>query len=232
MCVVSYISHNEGFYLTSNRDIPKNRKVAIPPKHYNIKGYNIIFPKDPDAGGSWIAATSQKLGCVLNAKNKREINSNNSRGLLLIDLLRQQDSDNYFIKTNLENIYPFSIIELDTSKKTLKKFMWNGDNRKIEKLNINKSYLWLSSSIYKNNTINKKSELFNIMLNEEISKTHIKKFHLKNRFCDINQDNINTVSITQVSGSFNIEEMSYHDLLNNKQKSFLIKNNSTAINES
>ena len=232
MCVVSYISHNKVFYLTSNRDIPKNTKVAIPPKRYNIKGHDIIFPKDPDAGGSWIAATPQKLGCVLNAKNKREINNNNSRGLLLIDLLQQEDSDKYFIKANLENIYPFSIIELDTSKKTLKNFMWNGDNRKIEKLNINKSYLWLSSSIYKNNTINKKSELFNIMLNTEISKARIKKFHLKNQFCNIKQDNINTVSITQVSGSFNIEEMNYHDLLNNKQESFLIKNNSTAINES
>ena len=232
MCVVSYISHNEGFYFTSNRDIPKNRKVAIFPKDYNIKGHNIIFPKDPDAGGSWIAATSEKLGCVLNAKNKREINNNNSRGLLLIDLLQQDDSDKYFIKTNLEKIYPFSIIELDTSKKTLKKFIWNGDNRKIEKLNINKNYLWLSSSIYKSNTINKKSELFNIMLNTEISKRHIKKFHLENQFHDINQNKINTVSITQVSGSFNIEEMSYHDLLNNKQESFLIKNNSSAINES
>ena len=232
MCVVSYISHNEGFYFTSNRDIPKNRKIAISPKDYNIKGRNIIFPKDPDAGGSWIAATSEKLGCVLNAKNKRKINNNNSRGLLLIDLLQQDDSDKYFIKTNLENIYPFSIIELDTSKKTLKKFIWNGNNRKIEKLNINKSYLWLSSSIYKSNTINKKSELFNTMLNAEISKTYIKEFHLENQFHDINQNNINTVSITQVSGSLNIEEMSYHDLLNNKQESFLIKNNSSTINES
>ena len=70
------------------------------------------------------------------------------------------------------------------------------------------------------------------MLNTEISKRHIKKFHLENQFHDISQNKINTVSITQVSGSFNIEEMSYHDLLNNKQESFLIKNNSSAINES
>ncbi len=43
MCVVSYINHNEGFYFTSNRDIPKNRKIAIPPKCYTIKRNDIIL---------------------------------------------------------------------------------------------------------------------------------------------------------------------------------------------
>ena len=232
MCVVSYINHNNTFYFTSNRDIPKNRKIAIPPKCYNIKGQDIIFPKDPDAGGSWIASTSQKLGCVLNAKNKRELTNNNSRGILLIELLQQIDSEKYFLKTKLENIYPFSIIELDTLKKTLKKFIWDGNNRDIEKLDVDKNYLWLSSSIYKTSTMNKKSELFNVMLNTQISKKQIKNFHLKNQFCESKPKNINTASITQISGSLNIEIMDYHNLLNDKLDSFLIDNNSPTINES
>ena len=63
------------------------------------------------------------------------------------------------------------------------------------------------------------------MINMGISENQIKEFHLKNKFCDSTQDNINTVSITQVSGTLNIEEMNYHDLLNNKQESYSIGNN-------
>ena len=97
MCIVSYINNKNSFYLTSNRDIPNSRKIALSPKKYTINGQELTFPKDPDAGGSWIAATSTRLGCILNVKNKKIIDNNNSRGIFLIESLTQQEPENYLL---------------------------------------------------------------------------------------------------------------------------------------
>ena len=55
MCTVTYIPVGEKKYITSNRDEKAFRKKALPPQPYLHKEISLIYPKDGDAGGSWIA---------------------------------------------------------------------------------------------------------------------------------------------------------------------------------
>lgn len=55
MCTVSFIPVPGGALICSNRDEKIQRARAVPPKWYQVNGSPLLFPKDPDAQGSWIA---------------------------------------------------------------------------------------------------------------------------------------------------------------------------------
>ena len=223
MCVVSYINTDGCFYLTSNRDIPKDREIAIPPQSYIINDQILFFPKDPNAGGSWIATNAERLGCILNVKNKRLLKKNNSRGIFMIECLTQYKPEDYFKSYDLSNTYPFSMILIDITKKSLQQLIWDGDKKDIKTLNIKQNYLWMSSSIYNQNIIDTKKNLFNDILNTQFNKKDILNFHIENKFNPSMNNKINTANITQISGSLDIENLDYFNLLDNKSKSISIK---------
>ena len=66
MCTVTYIPTKNGCIITSNRDEKIAREKAISPQEYEIEGEKIIFPKDPKAGGTWMANTNSKIIVLLN----------------------------------------------------------------------------------------------------------------------------------------------------------------------
>ena len=55
MCTVTYIPANDKYFISSNRDERNSRTNAIAPAVYEINQKKIIFQKDGEAGGSWIA---------------------------------------------------------------------------------------------------------------------------------------------------------------------------------
>ncbi len=68
MCTVTFLPlENNDFILTSNRDVPFARKKAEAPKIYVEDEVEITYPKDGDAGGTWIGASAKnRLICLLN----------------------------------------------------------------------------------------------------------------------------------------------------------------------
>ena len=66
MCTVTFIPTSSGFVITSNRDESVARKRALAPIEYEINGCKITFPKDPQAGGTWIAKSDSKVIVLLN----------------------------------------------------------------------------------------------------------------------------------------------------------------------
>ena len=221
MCVVSYIKNQDKFYFTSNRDIPKNRKIAIHPKSYRVNNQALIFPKDPDAGGSWIAANELSLGCILNLKDKKEIKNNSSRGIFLINCLTQKKPKEYFNNFDFTSTYPFMMVLLNFYEKKLESFIWDGCKKNINILNVEKNYLWMSSSIYEEKEINQKKYVF-VKNNNLDNEKDILKFHMENQFNCSKNNQINTASITQISGTINLKEIKYHDILNNNIESFVL----------
>ena len=109
MCTVTYIplSKNE-FYLTSNRDEKSTRAEAIPPKKYKINNTAVYFPKDPQAGGTWIAASEKKYTlCLLNGANKNHIKKESyrlSRGQMLLDFFNYNDAIHFKQNYNFNKI--------------------------------------------------------------------------------------------------------------------------------
>ena len=56
MCTVTFIPARQRIYLTSNRDEKNWRTDALPPAVYPAGSGQMMYPKDGDAGGTWIAA--------------------------------------------------------------------------------------------------------------------------------------------------------------------------------
>ena len=65
MCTVTYIPVNDKYFISSNRDEKNSRSQAAPPAVYKLNNIMLIFPKDADAGGSWIALHENGNAAVL-----------------------------------------------------------------------------------------------------------------------------------------------------------------------
>ena len=110
------------------------------------------------------------------------------------------------------------MILLDLNKKKLKRLIWDGIEKKIENLNIKQNYLWMSTSIYEDKIINDKQYLFKKILTNEITESKILDFHNSNQYDSANNNKMNTVNITQISGTSKINDINYYDLLNADSK--------------
>ncbi|MEP7259187.1 MAG: NRDE family protein, partial [Flavitalea sp.] len=117
MCTVTYIPVGNTIFLTSNRDEQNRRLPALPPEMYNLCSGNLIFPKDGDAGGTWIAIHENGNAIVfLNGAlvgHTSEPPYRKSRGLILIDLIDHITPFNSFLAINLNRIEPFTAVILD-----------------------------------------------------------------------------------------------------------------------
>jgi hypothetical protein len=85
MCTVSWIRSPDGYELLFNRDELKSRGEARPPRVGETDGVRWIGPVDPDAGGTWIAASERGLTVgVLNGSRAADEEGREwvSRGLL------------------------------------------------------------------------------------------------------------------------------------------------------
>ena len=100
MCTVTYIPSNKDSYiLTSNRDESPQRASAEIPKKYKIFDQDIFFPRDPQAGGTWIASSEENYTlCLLNGafkKHKWNPPYRMSRGLVLLDFFKYNNTNKF-----------------------------------------------------------------------------------------------------------------------------------------
>ncbi|HEX9509487.1 MAG TPA: NRDE family protein [Puia sp.] len=128
MCTVTFIPAKDGYYITSNRDEKISRKPAIPPREYLIHGKTMIFPKDADGGGTWIALNCiGNAGVLLNGAFKKHIPAlmyRRSRGLILLEIMASDDPIKQFLELNLMKIEPFTLITLNQGG--LFELLWDG----------------------------------------------------------------------------------------------------------
>ena len=114
MCTVSFVNVNNKIIITSNRDEKIIRPSAIPPKNYNINGKNVIFPKDPKAGGTWYVVDEKGTVLVLlnGADEKHQVEPlyRKSRGLIVLELISENSPKDFWNKIDLENIEPFTLV--------------------------------------------------------------------------------------------------------------------------
>ena len=119
MCTVTFLPKGEnGYILTSNRDETPKR-AASPPQAYDVHGIAVTFPKDPLAGGTWIACDKQRFTlCLLNGafeKHSHRPPYALSRGLMLLDFFKYNDAESFQIGYDFEGIEPFTLIIVDSS---------------------------------------------------------------------------------------------------------------------
>ncbi|MDD5151020.1 MAG: NRDE family protein, partial [Flavobacterium sp.] len=172
MCTVSFVNTNGKIIITSNRDEKVLRPSAIGPRNYSINNKNIIFPKDPQAGGTWFAVDEEGTTLVLlngaNEKHQHQPPYRKSRGLIVLDTISSLSPKDFWAAIDLENIEPFTLVLFQN--KELFQLRWDGFEKETTQLDINKSHVWSSSTLYPKSIRENRSDWFYTFLD---SKTEI-----------------------------------------------------------
>jgi hypothetical protein len=230
MCTVTYIPTKEYTFLTSNRDEKDWRTDAHAPAIYDFASGKIVFPKDGDAGGTWIAAhENSNIVVFLNGGLKAHTPAppyRKSRGLILLDIIDQPSPLSFFIGMDLNNIEPFTAIILDNNK--LFECRWDGSKKHHCEADAHVPHIWSSVTLYDDETIQKRRKWFDdwIAVNKNPSQDDILHFHQFTGDGDTHNDlkmnrngKVYTVSITSIEIDSSGMKMNYLDLKNGQQYS-------------
>jgi hypothetical protein len=221
MCTVTYVPFENGdFILTSSRDVPFSRKPAHPPKTEIQDGIAVHFPKDGEAGGSWIGYSSrERLICLLNGgfeDHQSRESYRKSRGHIVIELLKAEDINKGLKEIDLVDIEPFTLVIVEWDFKVFAfEFVWDG-RRKHFRILPNEPQIWSSSTLYSDVIKAKREEWFEAWRNDkEMNRENLMAFHLTAGEGDPKTDVLmhrkggGTVSITSVLKSGHTIDMDY-----------------------
>ena len=233
MCTVTFIPSKEFFFITSNRDEKSVRRQAITPADYFHGDATLTYPKDADAGGSWIAVNHNGNAAVLlNGAFKKHIPAppyEKSRGLVFLDTIKNESPVRRFLQMDIENIESFTLIVFE--KNNLYECRWDGTRKHCRQLEKSKPYIWSSATLYDEVIVKRREQWFAEWLNKNPcpSQQEIMEFHLfggegdrENGFRMNRNDQMFTVSITSIAIDNEKAIMQYVDLKDGK-----VYNNST-----
>lgn len=230
MCTVTFLPlGNTDFILTSNRDEQRLRET-LHPEIYEEDGVEMLYPKDKVAGGTWIGASSQKrLVCVLNGgfiKHKRKEIYSKSRGLIAMELLKENAFLPYLENLDLLGVEPFTMIIVDWNNDNLNlvEVVWDENQKHIAK-HKNEPKIWSSSTLYTDEIKKLRNTWFQQWLCEnEFTSEAILKFHHmetddKEQSILMKRIHVETVSITSVKKIENTLELIYEDVVHSTKTS-------------
>lgn len=227
MCTVTYIPVKDSVFLTSNRDEKNWRTRALAPAVYELSSGKLLYPKDGDAGGTWIAL--HENGNVVVFLNGGFVTHTpqppyrKSRGLILLDLIDHPTPYNCFLAINLNNIEPFTAVVLDNGH--LFECRWDGRQKHYKQLDTSSPHIWSSATLYSPEIVEKRNSWFEewIIKNPQPSQDDILHFHQFTGDGDCHNDlkmnrngKVFTVSVTSVAISNSSRSMKYVDLQNNE----------------
>lgn len=202
MCTVTYFPLKDKIVLTSNRDEKPNRSAQ---EIHCEKG--IFYPKDATKNGTWFAVTKSGNAIVLLngafENHQRKTDYKKSRGLIVLDLIAEEDVFKSIELIDLENIEPFTLVIFQ--EKQLAEFRWDGTEKYFKILDINRPNIWSSATLYDAKAQEKRRDIFKEFLQiEPISEEDILDFHhqktddLENGITIKRQNTIQTISATQL----------------------------------
>jgi len=216
------------FFITSNRDEHISRPSSYEPKKGIVNKCKVYFPKDPKAGGTWIAVNEMGVGAVLlNGAFEKHIPTGNyqrSRGLILLEVVSSKTPYQHLEVLNLDSIEPFTIIIFDG--KTLLEFRWDGNLKYHKNLDIQTNHIWSSATLYSKVERDHRKQLFDrfITTNEVFDENLILEFHsnnhndFENGFVINRDETLRTFSITQLVFTSQNVKLNHHDLLKEERQ--------------
>lgn len=225
MCTVTYIPVKDKYFISSNRDEKYSRGQAMPPAVYNSNNKTLIYPKDADAGGSWIALHENGNAAVLlnGAFEKHEPMPayRKSRGLVFLQVIEAETPIRYFHETDLMGIEPFTLVIAEAN--SLYESRWDGNKKHCRQLSRHRPHIWSSATLYDVEMIRRREKWFARFLNNTPQPTQkdILDFHLFTG-ADNAAENLvmerggiySTVSITSILLTERRGSMKYLDLKN------------------
>lgn len=234
MCTVSFIPAKDKYIITSNRDEKLSRKIAVSPGMFEYNGQKLYFPKDLDAGGSWIVMKENgDAAVILNGAficHKAEPPYRLSRGIILLDIISTERPSVTFTKINLQDIEPFTLVLLENN--CLYEFRWDGNEKYCRQLDVSRAYIWSSATLYDGLVVKKREQWFATFLNDHPVPTQQDVFNFHHFTGDGDQQNdllmtregrYTTFSITSILLTKDRGCIQYTDLLNNSSSEIKIE---------
>ncbi|QQS30984.1 MAG: NRDE family protein [Sphingobacteriales bacterium] len=151
MCTFTFLPlGNYEFIATSNRDEQPDRAAYNFSDLQNGNGVHLLFPKEPKAGGTWLATSNDnRLVTVLNGafeRHERKSYYKRSRGLMALDFFDYPGAQQFFQGYDFDGIEPFTMIIFD--KGNLLEYRWDGETQYIKPLKTDLPYIWSSAALY------------------------------------------------------------------------------------
>jgi uncharacterized protein with NRDE domain len=237
MCVLTYLPLDDGgFILTHNRDESTARAKAITPRQYWLNGQSVIYPKDPKAGGTWIATSSHFTLCLLNgAFEKHEASPpyRQSRGWIILDFLTFRNLSDFIGNYQFTGIEPFTLIIIDQLNEfQLTELRWDGQDVYVDSKDDRKPYIWSSATLYDSSVRQSRERWFEnwVEQNPDFEAEKILEFHHTGGNGDIENDlkmNRNGELLTQCIAQIKYDtnhrhEVIYQDLLSNNGQRYCV----------
>lgn len=224
MCTVTFVPlGDKNFVLTSNRDVSWKRAPASPPQIHMEHGVDLLYPRDEEAGGTWIGSSyDSRLLCLLNGgfeNHERKLPYRKSRGLIVTELLAAPELSAGLEAIGLEDIEPFTLVTVEWKDElTLGEFVWDGAKKHRKLLSIG-AQIWSSSTLFGPAMRDTRKNWFEDWKRQgEFSPESILKFHKTAGVGDddvgvvLKRQKVGTVSITQFvrqeSSSFHYQPVS------------------------
>lgn len=224
MCTVTLVplpQTEKGFVLTSNRDEAVLRKT-LPPEVYPEGDTKLLYPKDQEAGGSWIGMSERKRTiCLLNGGFKKHVRNppyRKSRGLVVRELLAASDFRETVEGYDFEGIEAFTAVIVDySSRLQFLELVWDGNTKHLKELPL-QSGIWSSSLLYSEEEVAFRKQKFEAFEKHQLQTPEtLRKFHSSGgedggEGLVIDRGFLKTCSITQITKTADSAKMWYRDL--------------------
>ncbi|PHR68719.1 MAG: hypothetical protein COA67_12490 [Lutibacter sp.] len=224
MCTVTYLPlPNNNFILTSSRDVPYARKKASIPQVFTEDAIELNYPKDGEAGGTWIGTSSKnRLICLLNGGFYYHTSLSHykkSRGLIVKELLKVDEIRIGIKEIDLTGVEQFTLTIVDWNEGLeLLEFVWDGAKKHLKKMK-QEPQIWSSSTLYDSSVKKMRRNWFTDWQNDnKFTQENILKFHhtagIGDSAIDVMMDRKagGTVSITSVKKKNTTVSMDYENI--------------------
>jgi len=228
MCTVTYLPLKNGFIITSNRDESLLRKPAEIPKVEYRGGVKILFPRDGDAGGTWIATGENgRTVCLLNGAfvhHRHQPPYHKSRGLVVLDFFGTKDATEFVGEYDLAGVEPFTLLIAEYEK--LYEMRWSRNEKYFKQLNEKEPAIRSSVTLYRPEITALREKWFNEWLKtrDPYQVLAILHFHLftgeGDKTTNLKMSGrglVHTVSVTSVESTQNNVRMYYAGIQEEKK---------------
>jgi hypothetical protein len=230
MCTVTYLPSETGYILTSNRDEKNKRKPASQPIEYPLGNNLLLFPRDGESGGTWLATDQNGITvCLLNGAFEAHFSNppyRQSRGKVVLDYFQFTDFQSFLNEYSLDGIEPFTLIVANKKGHPVLEIRWDGDRKYVKMHPEDKPVIWSSSTLYSPDVIKLREKWFSEWRskNPNWNQTDILNFH---KFSGSGESEnslvmsrgivLKTQSITSVEVDGKNSRMEHFDITTNNQ---------------
>lgn len=145
MCTVSIFARATGVLVTMNRDEQRVRSESPSPQSSD----DCFFPVDSFTSGTWCGL--HRKGYAFTLLNRYESESQHqgtdSRGQIILELLKRDDSSaitRYMLAPNLYRFSPFDLLFIN--RVSLKHFSWDGEACQLREYSLGQAPFFFTSS--------------------------------------------------------------------------------------